>query len=264
MSNAYIPVVPTEIIPPPWDEAIEIAKKITLPPEAAISDAHAAFYRYAQASWECSFHWLYKLKWKRNHKIPFGNECTKQLEPVGWLLWSLLELCKEVHTYRRVETKKYKHASDWFLLISKEILDRYFFDEKSQCLRKLREDLKALKDNKNPYSIEENLHLHRLATVCCEFANDKKSKPEFGRTYLRSRGIKKGRHRIPPGFIQALSTWATELAQNPDIVTYSVKKSSTGSKVTNFRLFRCHKKAELPTDLEIPLKKPKPVKSLKN
>jgi hypothetical protein len=174
-----------------------------------------------------------------------------------------LELCKEVHSYRCVETKNYNHASDWFLLISQEILDRYFFDEKSQCLQKLREDLKALKDTKNPYSIEENLHLHRLATVCCKFANDSKGKPEFGRTYLRSRGIKKGRHRIPPGFIQALSTWATELAQNPDIVTYSVKEFSTSSKVTNFRLLRCHKKAELPTTLEIPLKKPKPAKQPK-
>jgi hypothetical protein len=218
MNKGHIPVVPTEIIPPPWDEAIEIAKKITPSSDAAISSAHAALHRYAQASWECSFHWFIKLKWNRKHKIPFANEWSKLLEPVGWLLYSLLELCKEAHCQSCEETKNYNHASEWFSLICPEILDRYFFDSKSQCLRKLREDLKVLKDCeegfKNPYSIEENLHLHRLFTVCINLTINK---PQFEKDYLRSKGTKKGKRYVPPGFIQALSTWATELDRNPDL-----------------------------------------------
>ena len=256
MNKGDIPLVPTEIISPPWDKAIETAKKITLSPDTAISDAHAALHRYAQASWECSFHWLYKLKWNRKHKIPFGDVCTEVSEPVGWLLWSLLELCKEVHLYSCMETKNYNHASEWFSLICQEILDRYFFDGKSQNLQKLRKDLKALKYSRkefqNPYSTEENLHLHRLATVCRKLATD----TEFNKIYLRSKGIKVGRHLTPPGFIQALSTWATELDQNHDIVTYRVKESSTGNKATRDKLVRYYKKAELPTSLEIPTRKP--------
>jgi len=252
MNNAHIPVVPTEIIPPPWDKAIEIAKKITPSSDTAISSTHAALHQRAQAYWECSFHWLYKLKWNRSHKIPFGNECIKQSETMGWLLWSLLELCKEVHLYPCVETKNYNHASDWFSLISQEIPDRFFFNRKSQYLRRLREDLKKLKDGKNPYSIEENLHFHRLVTVCLKLAKI----TEFEKTYLRSKGIKTGRHRIPPGFIQALSTLATELDRNPDIVTYFIKESPTDNKVTRFELFCYHQKAEIPLPLEIPTRKP--------
>ncbi len=253
MKKVEIPLVPTENIPHPWGKAIEIAKKITLPPEAAISKAYAALYKYAQANWECSFHWLYKLKWKHKHKIPsFGDVCTEVSEPVGWLLWSLLELCEEVHRRHCVETKNYNHASDRFPLICQEILCRYFFDEKSQGLQKLRKDLKALKNSEeefqNPYSTEENLHLHRLATVCRKLATDW----EFERTYLRSRGMKIGRHPTPPGFIQALSTWATELDQNPEIVTYRVEEFSTGNKATRYKLFRYYKKAKLSTPLEIP------------
>jgi hypothetical protein len=254
MKKADIPLVPTENIPPPWNKAIEIAKKITLPPEAAISDDCAAFYRRAQATWECWFHWLYKLKWNRSHNIPFGNECTKPLEPAGWLLWSLLELCDKVHAHPCPETKNYNHACDWFSSISQEILYRYFFDGKSQGLQKLREDLKVLKTSKSPYSIKENLHFHRLFTASFELARDYKTK--FEKTYLRSRGMKKGKHRTPPGFIQALSTYATELDRNPDLVTYCIKEVSPGSKTTKYKFVCYHEKAEIPVPLEIPTRKP--------
>jgi hypothetical protein len=261
MSNTYIPLVPTKLIQPPWNEAIEIAKKIILPPEAAISDDYAAFYQRAQAVWECAFHWLYKFEWKHNHKIPFGDECTKPLEPLGWLLWSLLKLCEKVYTYPCTEKENYKHPSDWFSQVCLEILDRYVFDGKSQCLQKLREDLQVLKTSKSPYSIEENLHFHRLFTACFELAPDSKTK--FEKTYLRSRGMKIGRRRTPPGFIQALSTWATELDRNPDLVTYRIKEVSPGSKTTKDKFVCYHEKAELPVPLKIPTRKPR-TKSKKN
>jgi hypothetical protein len=258
-----IPLVPVTMINPPWDEAIEAAQKITPPPDTAISSAHAASHKYAKAIWLCSCHWLYKLKWNRQHKIPFGVKGSKPLEPLGWLLWSLLELCKEVHSYPCNQTKTYSHASEWFGQISHEIRELYLWNgNKSEILQKLRQDLKKLKACENPYSLEKNPHLYRLVAMSLKLAANPQY-PEFEQVYLRSEGKKKGRCIKHPGFIQALSTWATEVDRNPNLVTYFVKEPSTGNKVTNPQLIRYHNKSELPTPLEIPTIRPKNRRSKK-
>lgn len=258
-----ITLVPVTLLDPPWDEAIEAAQKITPPPDTAISSAHAASYEYALAIWHCSMHWLYKLKWNRQHKIPFGAKCTKPMEPFGWLLWSLLELCKEAHWYGCDETKTYNHASEWFSLTSQEIRKLYLWNgNKSEILQKLRQHLKILKDCKNPYSLEENPHLYRLVAMSLKLAANPQLS-EFERVYLRSKGKKNGNNLIHPGFIEALSTWATEVDRNPNLVTYFVKEPSTSSNARNPQLIRYHKKAELPTPLEIPTTRQKNRRSKK-
>jgi len=199
--------VPTEEISPPWDEAINSVQKSTimlLIPGEPLRDQISI----NENIYLIALHWLFKKKWRSNHKIPTSRNVAKVVEPLGEFLFQLLNLCSECHL---VAPSGYSNAAEMFQKAAQEMkqgdlaeilsCDQKGDGKKKYCRTTLKE-IKILKSNQNPYQVSKSPHTHRLIEIALQLANQGVNDLFVTKTWKP--------------FLSAYSGLTRELDRNPD------------------------------------------------
>lgn len=233
-----------ETVEPPWDDAID---ELQQPPFSLVRvngkrviTPYIALCLLDEAVWGCALHWLYKKKWHKSYKHPFPLKVRRDLEPLGELLRSTLELCGECHLYPSPYSKPYNHASEWFTGAASELrwLSFRTLGGKDKCIKRLRAYLSRLKNEKpeNPFSPDTTPHLWRLTEVSLALAKSPQY-PNFEQKFLRRSDKKTGEK----GFILALSAWTTKIQ-----VCSSFTQTRANAYEINQRAGRGHEWVKIP------------------
>jgi hypothetical protein len=161
----------------------------------------------ARKYYEIIIHWVYKLDWKSNHKMPYDWRICNPIKPVGEFYYRIFKLCEGVHARQSkiYETVPYSDATVWF----KEIILEFFqacieemitkcrvpFNEKIHngeikryLMSILNKQVSTLKSMENPY-IEDNRypHYNRLLNMAIEMSNESiKFKNEYYTPFIKS------------------------------------------------------------------------------
>jgi hypothetical protein len=173
-TNKRVQLVPIVKIPPPddtvWALAINSVQKPFVPlliPNPLV-EKHLAIN---EALWIVALHWVFRKKWCKRHKIPANRAATKAVEPLGELLFRILELCIQCHAVLPAGSNPYGNAAVWFDLIVwetkrgdfAEILSPHESGQgKNKHARKIWKDVKSLKEDwENPNAPESDPHTHK-------------------------------------------------------------------------------------------------------
>ena len=163
-----------------------------------------------QALWKVSAEWLIKKKWISRQKISANRSVSKATEPLGELLYRILELCIQCHTFLPADTP-YRNAAHWFQAVVSE-MKKFDFEKitstsegngsgKMQYVKSIRADIKSLKtDWKNPNNPQEDPATYELVKVGLAMAEPSDC---FMTDYWKP-------------LLRAYTGWATELDRNTD------------------------------------------------
>lgn len=161
------------------------------------------------ALWKVSSEWLIRKKWIPRQKISANRSITKAVEPLGELLYRLLEVCIQSHSFLPADTP-YRNAAQWFQAVAFE-MKKHDFNEitlmperkgsgKMQYVRSIRTDIKALKDWNNPNDSQKDPATYALVEAGLAIAEKSDS---FMIDYWKP-------------LLRAYTSWATELDRNSD------------------------------------------------
>lgn len=168
------------------------------------------FFQHYFLVWQdITIHWVVKLKWSSKHKIPGGQAHARSAKPVGEMYFRLLELCIQCQGLMGHKATGYPDAADWFSEIwlddtHSQLVGRVVLllgvegGRKDDYLAGLRQTVRALRDDQNPFDPEALPHLHRLVECAIRLAG---SSDEFRKNYWKP-------------YIYSLSGLATQLANN--------------------------------------------------
>lgn len=120
-------------------------------------------FKMAQAFdcyWEIVSCWVKQKKWGVKSKLPCNRALSKQLEPVGELLFRELELCIQCHSAPGFNIS-YRNAAEWFAVITRSArrirlkrLAQQRRRTKTEVIQINRLALKDLKRYENPYKLK--------------------------------------------------------------------------------------------------------------
>ncbi len=104
--------------------------------------------------WNLAIHWVIKLKWQSNYKIPYSRNLAQTIKPLGMLISTQLELCIQCHSF--LNPNPYSTAAKWFVAIARESQYNSIFRPintgKTESLKKRREFIKYIANGINPIS----------------------------------------------------------------------------------------------------------------
>ena len=174
MKIATIPRLDCTDIKPPWGETINSIQTSTIvlatPDPGSLSGILSA-----EGMFNIALHWVYKLKWNPDYKIPLSSRKMIALtKPYGQHLFSIMNLCTEFYLLAEFRFSghpllaQYPSSARWFALICQEIKENQIMQavspnaSKTEIIKAMRRELALLKDEKNPYNQATEPHLWRL------------------------------------------------------------------------------------------------------
>ena len=113
--------------------------------------------------WECSIHWVYKLKWGgKRYRIPFKKKVVDAVKPHGEAMFRIFNLCEQCHPFQ-----KYGYASglNWFChVVHIDLIPQSYSHARPKTDRVSdgRDEIKKLRERENPFSENDELHLWRV------------------------------------------------------------------------------------------------------
>lgn len=114
--------------------------------------------------WNLALHWVIKLKWQSNYKIPYPRNLAQIMKPLGTLVYRQLELCIQCHSF--LKPNPYPTAAIWFWAIVRESQRNSIFRPintgKTESLKIRREIIRSIGRGINPISKQFALHEWRL------------------------------------------------------------------------------------------------------
>lgn len=160
-----------------------------------------------ESLWKVGIEWLVKKKWIPRQKVSGNRSAIKAVEPLGELLYRILEVCIQSHGFSPASAP-YRNAAHWFQSVAFE-MKRFDFNEltskserkgtgKKQYVKSVRDDIKALKERKNPNDPETDPASFALTEAGFAMAD---TSDRFDTDYWKP-------------LIRAYSAWATELDKN--------------------------------------------------
>ncbi|MHC5771321.1 MAG: hypothetical protein ACYTXI_38320 [Nostoc sp.] len=156
-------------------------------------------------------HWLVQKKWSTKHKIPAPKQISNVAEPLGKLLFHLLELCAQCHLAASAANinLRHKNAWNWFVTIFWEIkgasLSKIETEEigKAESIQTHRQKIiKPLEKGVNPISSIAQPNLKSLLDVAQSLA---KSSNTFDRDYWKP-------------FLKEYKKWVTHCDREKNII----------------------------------------------
>jgi len=126
--------------------------------------------------WECSLHWVYKLKWGgKRYRIPMNKKLVKVVKPHGTAMFHVLKLCEECHPFQ-----KYGYTSmlDWFNhIIYFDLIPQSYLHAhpKTKRVSDGRDEVKKLRKRENPFSESDEPHLWKLIEQSIAMMQPKKT-----------------------------------------------------------------------------------------
>jgi hypothetical protein len=243
------PFTPDEIPDLPAREDLNSIKAFPLPvfywedTGEFLNPSYAAFYISQELGWDCALNWLYKKKWNKKHKHPYQHirDLYKATEPLGALLRSTFDLCVELHQHSNGSTNDYVRGSQWFAYVASELrYISFFYATQPDSVKLLRKISQAFRypDTKTP--IEGGFpHLSRLMKAS---ADVRRAYPDFASVFLLATG--KSKRQKHPGFVSALSAWASVLQMSKVFSTHIATPQVLRWKHTDGKSFK-----KVPKDL---------------
>lgn len=207
------PCVPVDRIPAPWSVGIAHLQEPVWLANIPINPSSVTVYLTDHILWSCALHWFYKKKYDHKHKIPFSRAIKNDLEPLGEILRSTLELIQELSFFSGV------NGVDWFVGASKELREILFDGTggKPQAVKRVQAittGIKAIIEDRkapNPFSKEQTPYLWKTIEACRSIMHDPQRRyPAFVGKYLQRESRKTGEK----GFVNALSSWSTHLKKS--------------------------------------------------
>lgn len=140
--------------------------------------------------WECSLHWVYKLKWGgKDYRIPIKKKkLIKALEPHGTVVFHLLKLSEQCHSFQKYG---YTSSLDWFHHIIYDLISQSYSHKrpKTDKVSDGRDEVKKLREAKNPFSESDEPHLWRLIEQSTAMMSSKKKVaflPNYWEPFIKS------------------------------------------------------------------------------
>ena len=159
----------------------QIKLDFLIPPWEIPSTAHKHLATLSVRSWEASLHWLIKLEWRSNHKLPYPRKYSTALKPKGEFVRQLFLLCEKLHP---LFSGNYENAwilfkavlGEWVIQGCYEIFyyagnDFQKGDKKEQALKPLHAQVTCARRLENPFlntDMKLNAHLLDAAIGLCE------------------------------------------------------------------------------------------------
>lgn len=218
--NSIIPFVEAGSIKPPDDKAINCIQSHHVV-TASYNEAQKWQIQINNEIYAIATHWVFKKKYKPNHKIPVKRKIAKAVEPLGNFLVKLLELCIQAHqiSEHQIDVSDYKNGVDFFIKIMDEMKGGDLVEilspnsqkqGKTNYVTSIRDEIKKLHDRyENPYNPQTSKHTFKLIQICF-FAIDKLDYEKFYKEYYRP-------------FLTAYRQWARELRENKNFQYLTVK-----------------------------------------
>jgi hypothetical protein len=158
--SAIIPIVPLDLekTPLPWKNEFQQVTHPDLLGMAAIEGEVDALYYGAYYHMAKILHWVIKLKWDSQHKLPkLPRGQQKAYKPLGKLYVVVINLCQECHFWGY--GKQYNNAAEWFaMVLTENALDCPNVDQsKDADIKQMQRQNKQLfSELENPFSpVEE-------------------------------------------------------------------------------------------------------------
>lgn len=153
--------------------------------------------------WECSLHWVFKLKWGgKRYRIPINNrKLIKVVEPHGTAMYRMLSLCEQCHSFQKYG---YSSGLDWFChIIHIDLIPQTYSHTRPKTKRVSdgRDEIKKLKKKQNPFTETDEPHLWRITQQSIQMMPPKVVVP-FSLNYWEP-------------FVKAYSTWLSGI-ESPD------------------------------------------------
>lgn len=218
--NPIISLVDASKIKPPGDKAVDCIQSCHVV-TASCNEAQKRHIQINDVMYIIATHWVFKNKYKPNHKIPVKRKIAKTVKPLGNFLTKLLELCIQAHQIpeHQIDVSDYKNGVDFFIKIVDEmkrgdLIEILLQDSqkqgKSNYADSIRNEIKKLHERyENPYNPQTSKHTFKLIEICF-FAIDTLDYKLFDKNFYSP-------------FITAYRQWARELRENKEFQCLTVE-----------------------------------------
>ena len=154
--------------------------------------------------WRVALLWMLKIEGELKLRIPINSQTAELIKPHGTHLHCIYVLCKESHAAQPAlgYDLPYKHASEWFHLIYKEIIYEVIVDVlrptspsvnrksllrngeiKRHGLRELNDSCTMVANYENPF--RDNPGLHNLSSLLDAAIQLAEIRPSFQKRYFK-------------------------------------------------------------------------------
>lgn len=171
--------------------------------------------------WAADIGYVYSKKWNPRYK----HSKVKATQLRGDVLWSLLELCIQVHAVHPLAWKNYQNASIWFdhICWERKTLERQQLFHSGGIKSILASERKIIDHYRcfeNPHPEESEIHQQRLVNTIIEIHESKKFSNIVNKYW---KGLERNNNKSKsnylgesPGLIRALSSVCTYYDRQPE------------------------------------------------
>jgi hypothetical protein len=204
-------LIPLDRVPPPYDGMITLLQLLQFEIIDIDPDVAGFLSKHTMEGWDTILHWVTKLKWKTNHRIPGRRAHVQGAKPWGQVFHRLLDLCIHCHPLASYKGLAYPDAVIWFgsIWLEYKVIDLVYTvalafqvqeGDKTIWVNVLRQVVRQLRNAENPYCPILFPHLHCLIDYSLQLAGQSN---DF-------------RKQCWTPYLDALGNCATQLERNPN------------------------------------------------